>query len=156
MSEPADVVYKSLPREFWFTASVGAGGAGVFNVFELIPPRGMRMAIREINVSAAVRILPGVATMITAGGTDLLILTSNPTGFAGGGIARAGTRGDAGILGFLHVQGARDTNRFDFVLDSVEGQRVSFLQQTGNAAFEMSVHGLLVPSDFDTGGRMQM
>lgn len=154
MSEPSDTVYKSLPREFWFTASVGAGGAGVFNVFELVPPRGLRMAIREVNASIGTRILPGVPTMITAGGADLLILTSNPTGFAGGGIARSGTRGDAAILGFLHVETDRNTRRFDFVLDSVDGQRVSFIAQTGNAAYEVSVHGLLVPSDFDTGGRM--
>lgn len=156
MSEPSDAVYKSLPREFWFTASVGAGGAGVFNVFELVPPRGLRMAVRELNASQGVRLLPGVASMITAGAADLLILTSNPTGFAGGGIARSGTRGDAGILGFLHVETNRNTRRFDFVLDSVEGQRLSILAQTGNAILEVSVHGLLVPSDFDTGARMLM
>lgn len=153
MSERSDVVYQSLPREFFFWGSLGAGGAGVFNVLELAPPRGLRMAIREINASQGIRILPATATQITAGGADLLVVATNPLGFLGG-FARSGTRGDAGILGFVHVETARNTRDFEMVLDSVESQRISLIAQTGNAALEVSIHGLLVPSDFDTGNRM--
>ena len=147
--------YASPLQEFWHVFIQGATAA-VFNVVELVPPPGSRLIITNLEGSGASsnrwRIGVFSDTLITAGLATGSVLAHNPPGFAG--IARAGTRADIALFGYITAPAFRAPFSLRTVVDSIAGQRFVAIYQVANEATEFSVKGYLTASELETDGRL--